>query len=75
MKRLFSIAACVLALAVPASALAQTKGQPPSAGGPTKVKPGTPIPGHGSGKVRGPGKVGPGNGGQPPRGGKVETKR
>ena len=30
MKRTLSIAACVLALALPASALAQTKGQPPS---------------------------------------------
>jgi hypothetical protein len=75
MKRLLSLAACVLTLALPASALAQTKGQPPSGGGATKVKPGTPTPGQGSGKVRGPGKVGPGNGGQPPPGGRVGTPR
>jgi hypothetical protein len=75
MRRLLSIAACVLALALPASALAQTTGQPPSGGGATKVKPGTPTPGQGTGRVRGPGKVGPGNGGQPPPGGRVGTKR
>lgn len=75
MKRLLTIAACVLALALPASALAQTTGRPPSSGGPTKVKPGTPTPGQGSGKVRGgPGRVGPGNGGQPPPGGKIGTR-
>ena len=68
MRRVLSIAACVLALALPVSALAQTKGKPPSSGGATKVKPGAPAPGQGTGKVRGPGKVGPGNGGQPPPG-------
>ena len=75
MKRLLSVAACVLALAVPAGSLAQTKGQPPPRAGATKVKPGTPTPGQGTGKVRGPGKVGPGNGGQPPKGGTIGTKR
>ena len=74
MKRLLSIAGCVLALALPASALAQTKGQPPASGGATKVKPGAPSPGQGTGKVRGPGKAGPGNGGQRPPGGTIGTK-
>ena len=74
MQRLLTIAACVLALALPASTLAQTTGRPPSSGGPTKVRPGTPTPGQGSGKVRGPGRVGPGNGGQPPPGGKIGTR-
>jgi hypothetical protein len=75
MTRLLRIVACVLALALPASAVAQTKGQPPSGGGATKVKPGTTAPGQGTGKVRGPGKAGPGSGGQPPPGGRIGTKR
>jgi hypothetical protein len=74
-RRLLSIGACVVALAVPAGALAQTQ-TPPPGGKPIKVKPGPDGAPHQGPKTRTPGdKVGQGKGGPPPGEIKVKPKK
>jgi hypothetical protein len=74
-RRLLSIGVCVVALALPASALAQAQ-TPAPPGGPTKVKPGPDGVPHQGPRTKTPGvKVGPGKGGPPPGEIKVKPKK